>query len=88
MTRAEAITLILHSVLEHAMEDEHMVKWTDNQPGDWYYKAVQEATNSHEYVCLPEQAPDQDFCYEDWQKILEKPDWAALEKTLSTANSK
>ena len=91
ITRAESMTLI-NRVLERAVEEEHMlpdmVTWVDNVPGTWYYEAVQEATNSHEYVRLAELVPGQDFCYEDWQEILAVPDWAALERTWSTANSK
>ncbi len=91
ITRAEAMTLI-NRVLERAVEEEHMlpdmVTWVDNLPSAWYYEAVQEATNSHEYTRLTKQVPDQDFNYEDWREILEIPDWASLEKVWSTANSK
>lgn len=91
ITRAEAMTLI-NRVLERTVDEEHMasdmVKWVDNLSGAWYYEAVQEATNSHEYVRLSEQVPEHGFCYENWKKILDVPDWAALEKTWSTANSK
>ena len=44
-----------------------MRTWTDNQPGTWYYFAVQEATNSHEYT-----RPDG---HEDWTEITADPDW-------------
>ena len=91
ITRAESMTLI-NRVLERDVEEEHMledmVKWPDNRPGTWYYEAVQEATNSHEYVRTDKLVPEHDFNYEDWQEILEAPDWAALEKAWSTANSK
>ena len=91
ITRAESMTLI-NRVLERDVEEEHMledmVKWPDNLPGAWYYEAVQEATNSHEYVRTDKLVPEHDFNYEDWQEILEAPDWAALEKAWSTANSK
>lgn len=91
ITRAEAMTLI-NRVLERDVEEEHMlsdmVTWPDNQPGAWYYEAVQEATNSHTYTRRSETVPEQDFCYEQWQTILEVPDWAGLERTWSTANSK
>lgn len=91
ITRAEAMTLI-NRVLERAVEEEHMlpdmVKWPDNLPAAWYYEAVQEATNSHEYTRLAKRVPDQDFCYEDWLLIEAVPDWEALEKTWSTAYSK
>ena len=89
ITRAEAMTLI-NRVLERAVEEEHMlpdmVKWVDNKPSDWFYEAVQEATNSHVYTRLDKKVPNQSFCYEDWIEILLPPDWAALEKSWSEAN--
>ncbi|MGM9568282.1 MAG: S-layer homology domain-containing protein, partial [Clostridia bacterium] len=91
INRAEAMTLV-NRVLEREVKAENMLQdmqvWPDNQPGDWHYEAVQEATNSHEYVRTDQQVPDHDFCYEKWQEILEVPDWAALEKTWSILNSK
>ena len=42
--------------------------WPDNQPGDWYYLAIQEATNTHTYK------PKGEF-YETWTQMLEDPDW-------------
>lgn len=91
ITRAESMTL-LHRVLERAVEEEHMLsdmlKWVDNTSGAWYYEAVQETTNSHTYARTDEQVPGLDFCYEDWQKILEAPDWAALERNWIAANSR
>lgn len=85
ITRAESMTLI-NRVLERGVEKDHMlpdmIKWPDNLYGDWYYEAVQEATNSHEYVHLSEPFPDQNFFCEEWLKILDIPDWAALEKNL------
>ena len=90
ITRAEAMTLI-NRVLERAVDRDHMlltmVTWSDNQPGSWYYEAVQEATNSHTYSRTGIYVPSQSFCYENWLKVLEAPDWAALEKAWSTANS-
>ena len=91
ISRAEAMTLV-NRVLEREVETENMLPdmqtWPDNQPGAWYYEAVQEATNSHEYVRTDKPVPDQDFSYEDWQKILEVPDWASLEKTWTVLNSR
>ena len=91
ITRAEAMTLI-NRVLERAVDEKHMlpnmVTWIDNEPGTWYYEAVQEATNSHEYTRLTSVVSKLDFFYENWTKILPVPDWAALEKTWSDASSK
>lgn len=72
ITRAEAMTII-NRVLCRIPEDESglldgMNIWPDNNSGDWYYLAVQEATNSHEYVHKGE-------IYETWAKLTEDPDW-------------
>ena len=53
ITRAEAMTMI-NRVLCRVPETEGdllpgMIIWPDNQPGTWYYLAVQEVTNSHDY---------------------------------------
>ena len=91
ITRAEAMSLV-NRVLERVAEAENMLPdmqtWPDNQPGTWYYEAVQEATNSHEYIRTDKPVPDLDFCYEKWQKITDIPDWAALENTWSILNGK
>ncbi|MCI6646791.1 MAG: S-layer homology domain-containing protein [Oscillospiraceae bacterium] len=90
ITRAEAITLI-NRVLERETRAEEMladmVTWSDSLPTAWYYEAVQEATNSHTYSRTDEQVSGQSFNYEQWHALLENPDWAALEKSWSTANS-
>ena len=91
ITRAEAMT-ITNRILERAVEEDHMlpdmVTWTDNRPDAWYYEVVQEATNSHTYARVAKLVPDQSYCYEEWLKIEANPDWAALEKIWSRANSR
>ena len=72
ITRAEAMTMI-NRVLNREPEDEgdllpDMRVWSDNQPGTWYYLAVQEATNSHDYT--RPNAP-----YEHWTEITDDLDW-------------
>lgn len=88
ITRAETITLVNRvlgrSVLESGMLP-GMVTFRDNQPGAWYYTAVQEATNSHTYMLLTSQFGG--ITNESWTGILNTPDWAALEKSWSAANS-
>lgn len=96
ITRAEAMK-ITNRVLERAVEKnadllrEDMITWTDNTPDKWYYRDVQEATNSHDYHRTGAKVSDGTiqyaFEYEKWDKVVEAPDWAALEKTWSTANS-
>ena len=72
ITRAEAMTMI-NRVLCRIPEDEDdllpgMNIWPDNQPGAWYYLAVQEATNSHDFRYKGE-------IYEHWIKLTTDPDW-------------
>ena len=84
ITRAEAMTLVNNILNRHAKEDgmlDNMLKWPDNVPGEWYYTAVQEATNSHYYD------RDSDGYNEAWTEIREPRDWVQLEKTWSDANS-
>ena len=53
ITRAEAMTLI-NNVLERAVPEENIhpdaMFWQDNTSDKWYYEAVMEATNSHDYI--------------------------------------
>jgi uncharacterized repeat protein (TIGR02543 family) len=53
ITRAEAMTLI-NNVLERGVPEENIhpdsIFWPDNPNAEWYYEAVMEATNSHNYV--------------------------------------
>lgn len=72
ITRAEAMTMI-NRVLCRVPETESnllpgMITWPDNQPGTWYYLAVQEATNSHDY-------DRKDAIHEKWTALTEAPDW-------------
>ena len=72
ITRAEAMTII-NRVLCRIPEDESdllpdMNVWPDNAPDAWYYLAVQEATNSHDYRHKGE-------VYETWTDMNADPDW-------------
>lgn len=72
ITRAEAMTMI-NRMLNRLPETEAdllegMKVWPDNRPGDWYYIAVQEATNSHEFV-------RKDQVHERWVKLISDPTW-------------
>ena len=73
ITRAEAMTMI-NRVLNRLPEDEDdlldgMNVWPDNKPGDWYYLAVQEATNSHDFTRKGD-------VHERWTKLTADPDWS------------
>ncbi len=76
ITRAEAMTLV-NGVLDRHPENEQsltpdMITWSDNDAREWYYLAVQEATNSHFW----EHSGD---VYERWTQLRETRDWKALE---------
>lgn len=76
ITRAQAMTMI-NRVLNRIPEDESdllpgMNVWPDCSPGDWFYLAVQEATNSHDYK---HKAGN----YETWTKLMKNPDWTRYE---------
>ncbi len=78
ITRAETMTLV-NRVLQRIPESaddllEGMIEWPDNANTQaWYYLAVQEATNSHEYNRKANG-------YEKWTELTEAFDWAELEK--------
>ena len=76
ITRAQAVTMI-NRVLCRLPEDEDdllpgMSVWTDCREGDWCYLAIQEATNSHDYVA-------KDRVYETWTDLNRAPDWSRYE---------
>ena len=84
ITRAEAVTLV-NNVLQRKPDADHlldsMIKWPDNMDTSaWYYEAIQEATNSHDYDLFDGAA------YETWTSLLENRDWAALEKDWVNAH--
>ena len=87
ITRAEAVTIVNRTLDRHPDQDhflKDMLVWVDNMDtSKWYYEAMQEATNSHEY----EMKGSGDNKYENWTKMLEIRDWAAFEKEWSDANS-
>ena len=76
ITRAEAITMI-NQVLNRIPEENSdlpagMNTWPDCNPGDWFYLAVQEATNSHVFQ---HKAGN----YETWTGMNKKTDWTRYE---------
>ena len=87
ITRAEAMTAVnrmLGRVPSKENLHEDMQTFPDNSdPDAWYYAAVQEATNSHEY----EREQRDDESVETWTEMKEKRNWAALEKEWSDAYS-
>lgn len=79
ITRAETVTLV-NRVLNRKPETEDdllpdMTTWTDNADKKaWYYLAIQEATNSHNYEFKTNSE------YEKWTELRETRDWTQLEK--------
>lgn len=76
ITRAEAITMI-NRVLNRIPEENSdlsagMNTWPDCNPGDWFYLAVQEATNSHAFKYKTGN-------YETWTGMNKNPDWTRYE---------
>ena len=77
ITRAQAMTMI-NRVLNRIPEEESdllpgMNVWPDCNPGDWFYLAVQEATNSHDFE---HKAGN----YETWTGMNKDPDWTRYER--------
>ena len=78
ITRAEAMTLV-NRVLKRLPETrddlrDDMIKWSDNSDASqWFYLAVQEATNSHYYKTKENK-------FEKWTELRETRDWTELEK--------
>lgn len=83
ITRAEAMTLI-NRMLDREVDADAIandaVFWPDNDPNAWYYTAVEEATNSHDYTV-------DEYDEEQWTEVNEPRDWALLEQEWSDANS-
>ena len=78
ITRAEAMTLV-NRVLKRLPETkddlrDDMIKWSDNaDASQWFYLAVQEATNSHYYKTKENK-------FEKWTELRKTRDWTELEK--------
>lgn len=76
ITRAETATLLNKLILrqpdsESGANCANMKVWPDNQKGAWYYAAIQEATNSHDYTITVKMNPfasEELFC-EVWTRI-------------------
>ena len=87
ITRAEAVTLV-NNMLGRMPHEDHLLAnmkvWPDNPETAWYYEAVQEATNGHDYDWATE---EEVRLYEIWTELLPERDWAALETEWANAYS-
>ena len=68
---------------DRLLDEDEMITWPDNNPEDWFYADMQEATNSHDYTWVTVSGDK----VEKWTEKLEQRDWAALEHAWSTAHS-
>ena len=81
ITRAETMTMInrvldrVPSVESHLLPYNVMLTFPDCQSGQWYYIAVQEATNSHTY----ERAVTEKHGDEQWIALRKNRDWTEFE---------
>ncbi len=87
ITRAEACTLVNRTLgrephEDHLLPRREMNTWPDNPTNAWYYEAIQEATNSHDYNWTSEDGER----VENWTEKLEERDWAELERAWSDAH--
>ena len=84
VTRAEAVTMV-NRVLQRIPQStadllSDMTRWPDNQDtSEWYYMAIQEATNSHNYI-------RKNNGYEKWVALCEGRDWNTLENESFAIN--
>lgn len=90
ITRAEAISII-NRVLDRRPHADHlldgMTTWPDNMDTSaWYYTAIQEATNSHNYD-PSEERDENDNQFEIWTELLPVRDWATLERAWTDSNA-
>ncbi len=85
ITRAEAMTIV-NNVLGRKVHASGllpgMTSWSDNRDtSEWYYAAVQEAANTHNY------RRDRNSEYETWTEVGDNPDWVKLEQSWSSSGS-
>ena len=91
ITRAEACTIVNRTLGREPHEDyllseRRMNTWPDNSASAWYYAAMQEATNSHDYAWVViNENKDDEMEVEEWTDKLDERDWAELERTWSDA---
>ena len=88
ITRAQACVIVNRALgrapdEDRLLDEDEMITWPDNNPDDWFYADMQEATNSHDYTWTTVSGDK----VENWTDKLPQRDWAALEHTWSTAHS-
>ena len=91
ITRAEFVTAC-NRLLERVPENEDAllpsrITWSDVPAEAWYYLAVCEATNSHEYVETDTLVPGANFYYEKWTWLVPAYGWGPLPEKEWTAGN-
>lgn len=76
ITRAEACAIVNRTLgrvpdADHLLPEDVMKVWPDNNPTDWFYADMQEATNGHEYSWITEDGNE----VEEWISIMLDNDW-------------
>ena len=76
ITRAQAVTMINRMLCRQPETADDLLNgmriWSDCQEGDWFYLAIQEATNSHDFTA-------KDRVHESWTDLNKDPDWSRYE---------
>ena len=92
ITRAEAAAIVNRMLgrrphEDHLLPEEDMNMWPDNSQYAWYYKDIQEATNTHDYDWIVvEDESDGDYrTVEDWTAKEPDPDWVEIEQGWAAA---
>ena len=88
ITRAQACVIVNRALgrapdEDRLLDEDEMITWPDNNPDDWFYADMQEATNSDDYTWTTVSGDK----VENWTDKLPQRDWAALEHAWSTAHS-
>ena len=88
ITRAQACVIVNRALgrapdEDRLLDEDEMITWPDNNPDDWFYADMQEATNSHDYTWTTVSGDK----VENWTDKLPQRNWAALEHAWSTAHS-
>lgn len=92
ITRAEAATIV-NAMVERKPHKDHLLEsmtaWPDNPSTEWYYAAIQEATNTHDFHfgAEGEEASAATADYESWTSLGQPRDWSALMTQWSQAAS-
>ena len=66
MAERKILTEQIMAFVKYLLSGMHV--WPDNQPGDWFYLAVQEATHGSDF-------DRKEYIHEHWTKLTDHPNW-------------